>query len=215
MKRATQKRRGPQRTSLFRRLLPWWGLIALVFCIGLVVGHYRSQEAVPVAPVTDAAPPSSTRDVILYFSTADGQKLMAESRTLKECQVEDDCLRDTVLALVAGPQGALAPVLPKQTAVRGVTVNDSLVTVDFSKELVSGHPGGTQSELLTIYSLADTIVANFPHLRQVQILVEGAPRETLKGHVDLRQPLFADFSLVEEGLAPTGKISNVPTGGDE
>jgi hypothetical protein len=41
--------------------------------------------------------------------------------------------------------------------------------------------------------------------------VEGTPVATLKGHVDLRQPINPDFSLVEEGslveedLAPTGK----------
>jgi hypothetical protein len=48
---------------------------------------------------------------------------------------------------------------------------------------------------LTAYGLANTLVVNFPHIRQVRLLVEGRPLETLKGHVDLREPLPADFSL--------------------
>lgn len=215
MTRTKQNRRGPQRPSLLLRLLPWWGVIALIFSLGLVVGHFRSQEAEPVAPVAGVTLQPAMRDIVLYFSAADGQTLVAESRAIAGCQGEEDCLRDTVQALIDGPQGGLTPILPKRTTLRNVTVNGSLVTLDFSRDLVSGHPGGTQSELLTVYGLTDTIVANFPHLRQVQFQVDGAALETLKGHIDLRQPLFANFGLVEEGLAPTGKISNVPTGGDE
>jgi hypothetical protein len=50
--------------------------------------------------------------------------------------------------------------------------------------------------LLTVYALADTVAVNFPHLRQLRILIEGGAVETLKGHVDLRQPLAPDFSLI-------------------
>lgn len=215
MSRSSQSRRTSQRTSLVRRLLPWWGVIALVFCIGLVVGHFRTQDTAPVAPVVSDVAQQSKRNIILYFAAADGRMLVAESRVIADCSTEEDCLRDTIQALVDGPQGDLTPILSNKAAVHAVTVDDSQVTIDFSRDLVTGHPGGTQSELLTVYGLADTLVANFPHLRQVRILVDGVPLETLKGHIDLRQPLFADFSMVEEGLAPAGKIGNVPTGGDE
>jgi hypothetical protein len=98
---------------------------------------------------------------------------------------------------------------------RNVTVTNSLVSVDFSQELIAAHPGGTQSELLTVYGLADTVAVNFPHLRQVQISVEGSPVATLKGHVDLRQPVNPDFSLVQEDLSPAGKMTSMPSGRDE
>ena len=51
------------------------------------------------------------------------------------------------------------------------------------------------SELLSVYSVVDTLAVNFPYLRQVRFLVEGQPVATLKGHVDLRQPLAPDFNL--------------------
>lgn len=215
MPKSYQQPRKSQQKPWPKRLVLFVCLVVLVFVVGLVVGYFKARdvpEVMPIATQTSALP---TRSVVLYFASVDGQTLVAETHTINECQRDEDCLRDTVLALIAGPQEGLVPVLPEQVALRGVSVADSLVSVDFSSELISAHPGGTQSELLTVYGLADTLAVNFPHLRQVQILVEGQPVATLKGHVDLRQPIHPDFSLVEEGPAPVGKIQSLPAGGDE
>lgn len=208
----TQRRlpRSPWRKRLF-----WGGLflLALVVALGVVLLG-TSDKPLPTTVVSDSSP-LPTRGVILYFAAPDGQTLVAETRTINDCQQSEDCLRETVQALIAGSEGALAAILPDQTVLRNLAVQESLVTLDFSQELVTAHPGGTQSELLTIYGLTDTLAVNFPHLRQVQFLIEGAAVPTLKGHVDLRQPISPDFSLVEEGQSPTGKLSTLPVGGDE
>jgi spore germination protein GerM len=194
-----------------RRLILWGVLAVLIFCVGLVVGYLKIRKAPHEAPVAVETSSPLTREVILYFSSVNARTLVAETRKINECQLEEDCLSDTVRALIAGPKGSLAPILPTEVELRGIAVTDSLVSIDFSRELIAAHPGGTQSELLTIYGLVNTLAVNFPHLRQMQILVEGTPVATLKGHVDLRQPINPDFSLVEEGslveedLAPTGK----------
>ncbi|MGK2945224.1 MAG: GerMN domain-containing protein [Desulfuromonadales bacterium] len=196
-------------------LILWGSLVVLLFCIGLVVGYLKTREIPGISTVVEEMASQQTREMILYFASTDGQTLVAETRMVKECQRDEDCLRDIVEALIAGPQSGLVPILPAQVSLHAITVADSLVSVDFSRELITAHPGGTQSELLTIYGLADTLTVNFPHLRQVQMLVNGASVATLKGHVDLRQPINPDFSLVEEGLAPTGKMISLPEGRDE
>jgi hypothetical protein len=61
--------------------------------------------------------------------------------------------------------------------------------VDFSRELVAAHPGGSLNELLTVYSVVDALTANLPAVRAVQLLVDGREVDTLAGHVDLRRPL--------------------------
>lgn len=193
--------------------LGWGVLVLLVFCVGLVVGYLNYQDpAQPLLPSVLETSSAPTREVILYFASADGQNLVAESRAIPECAQDEDCLRDTVKALIAGPQGELAAILPAQVILHAVTVEGSLVKVDFSQDLIAAHPGGTQSELLTIYGLADTLAVNFSHLRQLRVLVDGAQAPTLKGHIDLRQPINPDFSLVEEGLAPVGKMLSLPVG---
>ncbi|MDG5468971.1 GerMN domain-containing protein [Deltaproteobacteria bacterium IMCC39524] len=204
-----------KKRSYRKHLILWGALAVLVFVVGLVVGYLKTAEAPQAPPSELETSLVTTREVILYFASVDGQALVAETRDIAECQQDEDCLRSTVRALIAGSQGEFAAILPAQVVLNDVSVEGSLVNVDFSQELISAHPGGTQSELLTIYGLADTLAVNFPHLRQVRVLVDGAPIATLKGHVDLRQPINPDFSLVEEGMAPVGGILSLPAGGNE
>ena len=82
----------------------------------------------------------------------------------------------------------LTPIFSTHTVLRGVKEDGSTALVDFSKDLIAGHPGGSVAELLTVYGLADTLAENFPHIRQVRILIDGEPVETIKGHIYLRQP---------------------------
>lgn len=203
--------RKSQMNSRRSRLWLWLILIVVVFSIGLTIGFFRTEapqkdEVVKTAPVVE-----ETRNIVLYFAAADGQSLVAESRDIQACADEIGCLVDTVKELLVGPQDEdLAAVFPQQVTINNVLVEDSLVKVDFSQELVSAHPGGTQSEMLTVYGLVDTLSVNFPHLRQVEIQVDGVPLETLKGHIDLRRPVVPDFSLVEEGAVPIGLAGDQP-----
>jgi spore germination protein GerM len=212
---AIKNRQTEKQKPLGRRLIPWLILVVILFVVGLVVGTLQIGKAPEkVAPVADVSS-QSAREVVLYFASADGQTLVAESRQITGCELDEDCLRETVQALISGPSGDMVPILPSRTTLQNLTVVDSLVQVDFSRELIDAHPGGAQSELLTVYGLTDTLAVNFPHLRQVQILVEGTPVATLKGHIDLRQPVYPDFSLVEEGAAPIGRMNSLPAGGEE
>jgi hypothetical protein len=195
-------------TSWRRRLvLLAFLFILLIFGLLLVRKFLSTQAPVPVP--TAISEPKQLRDVVLYFGSPDGSFLVAEARQIEDCLSEADCLRATVQALVDGPVTELVAILPAHAQIRDVTVSAGTISIDFSRELVSGHPGGSVSELLTVYGLADTLAENFPHLRQVRILVEGAPLETLKGHVDLREPVKADFSFTHppEGSPRAGRES--------
>jgi len=44
--------------------------------------------------------------------------------------------------------------------------------------------------------VVNTLVYNFKPVKKVVLLVEGAERETLGGHVDLSRAFFPDYSLV-------------------
>jgi spore germination protein GerM len=188
-------------------MIIWAFLLVLLVFGGLLLRHFL---VVPAPPPPVAEVQRQLRTVTLYFAAADGSGLVAEGREIGDCLVENDCLRGTVQALLDGPVGSLTPVLPPHAVLRGVNVTGSEVQVDFDRALVDSHPGGSWGELLTVYALANTVAVNFPHLRQLRILVEGAAVETLKGHVDLRQPLAPDFSLV---LTPAaGAPSAAPAG---
>jgi len=65
--------------------------------------------------------------------------------------------------------------------------------VDLSREIRDHHPGGAKQELITIYSMVNSLILNIPEIETVKILVEGKEETTLAGHVDLRFPLQANM----------------------
>jgi spore germination protein GerM len=155
---------------------------------------YRAMQRVAkvdqdATEVTVALP---QREVILYFGSQDGFSLVAEAREVPDGE-EGQLVKEIIQSLSLGPHSRLIPILPPGPRLLGYTEQDGIATLDFSSELVAAHPGGSMSELLTVYGLVNTLAVNFPHIRKVRILIDGQPVETLKGHVDLRQPIAADF----------------------
>jgi hypothetical protein len=196
------------------RLVLWAFLIILV-AFGILVAR-KYLATTPEAPVSvpqGQQEPKQLREVILYFGAPDGIYLVPEAREIEDCLEEAECIDGTVQALVNGPVGDLVPILPSHTVVRNVTVEDTTAVLDFSPDFISGHPGGSLSELLTVYGLADTLAANFPHIRQVRILVDGQPVDTLKGHVDLRRPVPADFGFTHPPSGEPQEGGQTPGGG--
>jgi spore germination protein GerM len=179
------------KTRLFLLLF----LVVLLIFVGLVVRKFLLPPPVLLPSETVVEAPSQAREILLYFATSDGIGLEAQVREIEGCLEEESCLRATLQALIDGPVGGLVEVLPPQTKVQRVAVVGGLATVSFNPELVAGHPGGSMTELLTVHALANTLAVNFPHIRQVQIWIDGAPLGTLKGHVDLREPIAADFDF--------------------
>ena len=174
----------------------------IVIIFGLLLfwyaGRPKRDNVVVVQPNAQTAAPAGTlvqRDVTLYFASDDGENLVAETRQIA-CSDELSCVEAVVAALISGSTQGAGPVLPAQTKITGVEVDNGTAVLDFSPEIASGHPGGSQPELLTVYALADSLAVNFPHIRQAALRINGTEVETLKGHVDLRRPLLADFSLV-------------------
>ena len=141
----------------------------------------------------DAARRISVR---LYFEARDSGGLLSEER---EIAFSDDLavqLRTLVEELVRGPMDGLLGTIPPQTRVLEVFVTARGVAyVNLSGEAAM-LPGGSMSELLSVYSIVNSLVVNFPAVSRVQILVEDRAVTSLAGHVDLSRPLPADMTLV-------------------
>jgi hypothetical protein len=87
--------------------------------------------------------------------------------------------------------------------------------------LAEGMTGGSEAEIMTIYSIVNSVVANVQQVRRVGILINGQPVETLNGHLHLLKPLRPNFSLIIGSItvrgpagAPANRVASVdlPTG---
>ena len=202
------------------------GLVALLAAIVLtaprwsrlltrtVPGEEAAEEAAPVAAPDreQAAAVEQKINVKLFFIAADQPALLIEDREVAYSEDLPRQVRTVVEELVKGPQKGLVATLPKETRVIDTFVTSAGVAyVDFSKEASQKHPGGSRGELLSVYSVVNSLTANFPAVKRVQILVEDRQVATLAGHVDLTRPLPSDMTyLVGSAPSPAAAASAAP-----
>lgn len=177
-------------------------ILAAVLIIGIALGYILGwvfqASRDEVAPVPELIEETlAEREVTLYFAEPRGRYLARETAIISDCEDDRDCVRALLEQLINGPQGDNVRVLPAATRIEGVELENDLVRINFSRHLVDHHPGGSMTELLSIYSLINSLSESFPYLRQMQILVEGEVRQTLKGHVRIDHPVYVDYTLTE------------------
>lgn len=133
------------------------------------------------------------RDVKLYFSTSDAMYLDTEVRTVKGRNI----YLETVNALITGPiTSDLTKTIPDGVEVLNISKNSDTIQVDFSEEIISNHWGGSSGEILTVYSIVNTLT-QFEDINKVEILVDGEEVETLVGHMDLSVPIESNQDIIK------------------
>ena len=188
---------------------PWpWVIGALVLAAALAAGaYYVFREAYlpkPQKPTIIYEPVTSVTgarvSVKLYFPAKDGERLGLETREVSEQADRAGQARALVGELIRGPVSEeLTPSFPPETRLKGMFIDASgTAYLNFSREVQTEYPGGAWTETLTIYSLANTLAANFPDINRVQVLVEGAVVDTLAGHIDISRPFAPRPALNEE-----------------
>jgi spore germination protein GerM len=123
--------------------------------------------------------------------------LKSEQRVMLQPPDTVSFARAIIEALIKGPQKGLLQTLPNGTALHALYITpDNVCYVDFSEAIRTNHPGGSNSELLTIYSVVNSLILNIPRIERVKILIDGNETSTLAGHIDLQYPVKAHMLIV-------------------
>lgn len=160
----------------------------------------------PAANTTSGASPDAGRMVkaTLYFVADEGTSLVADTIDVPFGSSPSEQARRVLEAqLSPAARGHLSaiPTGVKVNAIYFTSKGDAYV--DLSREIITGHPGGSLNEALTVYSIVLALTTNVREITAVQILVDGKQIDTLAGHIDLRQPLSADQRWVAAGKKET------------
>ena len=143
------------------------------------------------------AAPTKTSPIHLYFAGRNSTFLTAEQRMILHTDDPANLAHAIVNALIKGPRKSLVPTIPADARLRALYIApDGTCYVDLSQAVRANHPGGSKSELLTIYSMVNSLVLNVPEIERVQILIDGYEVSTLAGHIDLQLPVKANMLLV-------------------
>ncbi|NNL76604.1 MAG: GerMN domain-containing protein [Desulfobacterales bacterium] len=159
-------------------------------------------EPSPASP-EEAQLPADIRErskksaVHLYFSDRKNFFLMSEQRLLLHRDSPASLAQAIIEALIKGPQEGLVRTIPSETMINAVYIaDDGICYVDLSEAISKNHPGGSQTELLTVYSIVNSLILNIPEIERVKILIKGKEALTVAGHIDLQFPVKANMLLI-------------------
>lgn len=195
------RRRPSTRRPKKRAKFPWpllvWAIVLGVAGLGgkWYLANFMDQEEPAgfdtfVVEDSSSASRMGDRSVVLVFPEWDATGYVTEERQIISRDRSGEDLLNLMRELCQGPEisGSVSP-FPDGTMANAAFFNpeDESVVLDFSQELVTGHPGGSSAEAATLTSILRTVALNFPETRSCVILVDGAQVETLAGHLNMGQ----------------------------
>lgn len=185
------------------------GIFILAVLIGIGIGIvalllFRQERGVVSRPSVKKPAvvkeqKKEEKNIILYFSDENEEYLIGErNKITKKDRLEEEA-KELVAELIQGPKGKLIPTLPPQTRLLSLHVDEEgLAKVSFSKAFTTDHPGGSSAEIMTVYSIVNSLTTNFPQIKRVQILVEGKEIESIAGHLSLKRPIASKADLIRK-----------------
>jgi len=136
--------------------------------------------------------------VQLYFANPGNTGLMAQERSIKPTNDTVAFGRQILEALMAGPDGELLSVFPKETRLRAFFIApDRTAYVDLDASFLEHYPHGAMSELLTVYAMVNSLTLNVPQIESVRFLIGGNEQATFAGHVSLTDAFKANMLLIK------------------
>jgi hypothetical protein len=178
----------------------WWTLMILVLVLAMGAaflawflsrGPGEELRLVPLTQDIGARELAGTRGVVLFFVDSHGDATVSRELQLPSRATTEDEIQAVLEALCDTDPGRNTDrALPLDARPTGVFLDRDRgqVVVDWTRELVSAHPGGSGSEQATLSVILRTLAWNFPELDSCVLLVDGAQVETLAGHVDMSRP---------------------------
>ena len=142
--------------------------------------------------------PRDVSAVAIYFPDNNGL-LSAEEKNVPNWTSAEVGAQRVLEALMTGPEseGLFAP-LPAEVTLGAVHLSpESVLYVDLVSKTLSAPPTtGSQKELMSVYSLVNTLMLAVPEIESVVLLWNGRQPPSFGGHVDTSLPLRADRDLI-------------------
>ena len=181
-------------------------LLVGLWLVSTGLPRWLTQPDVPGSSVGETAATTEEARRIqatLFYVAEDGVSLAPTSRNVAYGNTPVEQARLLIEAQLATPPEGLVSAIPAGTTVHEVFLTDAREAyVDLGGAIVSGHPGGSLDEALTVYTLVNVLTVNLPEVTTVQILVDGHEVDSLRGHIDLRAPLGRATDWIQKGPTP-------------
>jgi spore germination protein GerM len=192
-KKNKAQKRGSRKTS-------WIKLITVFTIATCVIIYFLTKYGDFSVPIDSAKSLFEKQDISanLYFADPHSNYLIREKRKISKKSTQNENILHVIEELIKGPQGNLIRTIPKSTIIKNARIDrNGIAWLDFSSHLSRDHPGGSSAEIITVYSIANTVILNFKDVKKVRFLIDGAEIETLAGHIDCRRSIVANKDYIK------------------
>lgn len=162
-------------------------------------------NAQPIGPISrsdilfnvlNPNPPTTIETVVLYFGSAQSQKLVKEQRDI---QVNNSIAleRYIIEELIKGPkQEGLISSMPKETVMNDVNTKEGVCQVDLSFDVKSKHFTSAESKEVMIYAIVNSLT-ELPAIQKVTFLIDGKKEIEFSEDIDLSEFFERKEALIE------------------
>ena len=169
-------------------------ILLIVMFIIFVISITTNIEAEHV--IEEVVSANEINNLIVYFPRLPDIKFISEEITIENNISNEEKIKLIINRLIKGSDKAnLIDVMPIGSKLNNVYVEGTTAFVDFSKEFVDNHPGGSLGEYNTIYSIVNSIT-EIKGIEQVVFLIDGKRQAVYKGHTQFNMPISRDESMI-------------------
>ena len=123
----------------------------------------------------------------VYFSDKNYTHLRSVKKQFPSHLDEHGLAVAIIQTLLKGPGiENLRATWPDKASLNALFITDkarAFIDIQVDPEMVQHMDA--RSEMLAVYSMANSLIVNIPKIRQIKILINGQDAQTLAGHIDL------------------------------
>ncbi|VAX23786.1 hypothetical protein MNBD_NITROSPINAE04-1734 [hydrothermal vent metagenome] len=182
----------------------YWLWILILAFLGIIVWSYPApdRDTGPHRPVgtkeTTAIKHSGpNRKIVLFTPDKNGERLVKVEASIDSQAPVEDQIRQA-LSLLFTAEGLPAPLFPEGMIIREAFVYDRTAIISLGEDFRKKLAGGVWTELLAVYSIVNTLSANFEGIDQTQILINDHESDFFISHVSISKAIKADLSFTGE-----------------
>jgi len=179
----------------------YWLWILILAFLGIIVWIYpvpdrdtgqRAANTIKKAKVNRQSGPK--RKIILFSPDKNGERLLKIDAAINSQDPVEDQIKQTLLLLFSGARLPTA-LFPEGMIIREAFLHDRTAIISLGADFRKKLAGGVWTELLAVYSIANTLSANFDGIDQTQILINDHESDFFISHVSISKPIMADLSF--------------------
>ncbi len=134
-------------------------------------------------------------EVKVYFVDAEMMRLIPVKTSIPKANTErmaQKVLDEIILGHDDNPK--IRRIIPKIENCMSAKVVGEIAYVDIKSEMTDGHPDGRDLELLTVYSIVNSLTG-IDGITNVRFTIDGKVQRDFKGHLDMRETFIPDYFI--------------------